>query len=111
MPENNLGNLFNKVKTVTKQAADATAKHAKLTRLRLKLMTLHSNRNQRLQNIGTWIFSFHKQGKKFDQGVLGLELKDDIAAVEEMDKQVEAIEAQIQAIEENAISVKDVTPQ
>ncbi len=67
MADNNLGNLFSKVKAATKQAADATAKHAKLARLRINLMTLHSERNRYLQNIGSQLFSFYKQGKKFDQ--------------------------------------------
>jgi len=111
MEENNLGNIFNKVKAATKRAADATSRQAKLTGLRIKLMTLHSQRNQHLQNIGTWLFSFYKQGKKFDQSLLVVELKDEIANIEQIDRQTEAIEAQIQAQEVDSEKVNETMPQ
>jgi hypothetical protein len=113
MTENDINSIFNKVKAVTQRAADATARQAKLARLRISLMTLHSGRNQHLQNIGSWLFSFHKQDKKFDQSVFTEELKSEIAAIEEIDRQVEAIEAQIQAQqqEKDTVEVKDTTPQ
>ena len=113
MVENDISSIFNKVKEVTKRAADATARQAKLARLRISLMTVHSSKSQHLQNIGSWVFSFYKQGKQFDHSVITMELKDEIAAIEELDRQAEAIEAQIQAKEEDAVDVefKDITPQ
>jgi len=112
MTDKNIGDIFNKVKAVTKLAADATTKQAKLAGLRIRIMTLHAEKNQHLQNIGSWIYSGHKQGKEFDQSTFSIDLKNDIEAIDGIDRQVEAIEAQIQAQEEaDSVSVKDITPQ
>lgn len=108
MPDS-LGNLINKVKEVTKQAVDGTARQAKLARLRLNLMTLHTERNRHLQNIGGSLFASYKQNKTFDQAWLYAELQNEFSAVEQLDRQADAIEVQIRAHEVEAVEVKDVT--
>jgi hypothetical protein len=107
---NNISGIFNKVKTATQQMADATVRKAKIARLRFDIMALHSERARHLQNIGSNLFSLHKQKQKFDQTELFSQLQTEIDAIESIDKRIEVVEAQLQAQQADSIEVKDITP-
>ncbi len=112
MVDKNLTELLSKVKTATKQAADATVRQAKIARLRFDIMTLHSEKAKYLQSIGSHVFSLYKQKSTFDQAALFSDLEVEIGNVESVDRRIEAIEAQLQAQHAEStdnIEVKDVT--
>jgi len=108
--EDKLAGILNKVKAVTKQAADATVRQAKIARLRFDLMAVHSEKGKYLQNMGNHLFSLYKQKAKFTGTQLLSDLETEIEAIETLDRRAEAIEAQLQAQQEDTIEVKDITP-
>jgi hypothetical protein len=111
MVEKNLTELLSKVKSATKQAANATVRQAKIARLRFDLMALHSEKAKHLQNMGTHLYSLYKQKATFDQTAIFSNLEIEIGNTESVDRRIEAIEAQLEAQQADNIEVKDVTPE
>src|SRR6516164_9158277 len=104
-------NIFNKVKTVTKQAADTTAKQAKIAKFRMNLMTLQTEKSRLLQTIGARVHYMYSEKKALDAGELIEQIKDELGNIERIDIRVQEIEQQIaelQAKDAN-IEVTDVT--
>jgi hypothetical protein len=104
-------NFFQKVKSATKQAADTTAKQAKIAKFRMNLMTLQTEKSRYLQTIGIRVYSMYSQSKKLDQGNLLGEVKDDLGNIERIDARIGEIEENIAELQskEAELEVKDVT--
>lgn len=104
-------NFFQKVKSATKQAADTTAKQAKIAKFRMNLMTLQTEKSRYLQTIGIRVYSMYSQSKKLDQGNLLSEVKDDLGNIERIDARIVEIEENIAELQskEAELEVKDVT--
>lgn len=104
-------NFFQKVKSATKQAADTTAKQAKIAKFRMNLMTLQSEKSRYLQTIGIRVYSMYTQTQKLDQGNLLGEVKDDLGNIERIDARIAELEENIAELKskEAELEVKDVT--
>jgi len=104
-------NFLQKVKSATKQAADTTAKQAKIAKFRMNLMTLTTEKSRYLQTIGIRVYSMYIQSKKLDQGNLLEQVKDDLGNIERIDARIEEIEENIAELQskEAELEVKDVT--
>jgi hypothetical protein len=111
MTPSSFDNFFQKVKTSAKQAADTTAKQAKIAKFRMNLMTLHTEKSRYLQTIGVRVYSMYSQTKTLDPGRLFDEVKDDLGNIERIDIRVQEIEENIAELKSKdaELEIKDVT--
>ncbi len=103
--------LFNKVKAVTKQAADTTAKQAKLAKFRMNLMTLQTEKSRFLQTIGSRLYFMYAQSKSIDTPLLLEQIQDELHQIERIDIRMEEIEENIAELQSKdaELEIKDVT--
>jgi seryl-tRNA synthetase len=104
-------NLINKVKSVTKQAADTTARQAKIVKLRMNLTTLQTEKSRHLQTIGIRVQEMYTSIQKLDGDSLYEKVKDELAQLSRIDTKIGELEAEIAQIQAsaNAVEVSDVT--
>src|SRR5579864_941523 len=102
MVEKNFTEILSKVKSATKQAADATVRQAKIARLRLDLMALHGEKGKHLQSIGNYLYTLYKEKASFDNTSIFTPLISELASIESIERRIEAIEAQIEDLQKNA---------
>ena len=102
-------NIFNKVKTVTKKAADSTAKQAKVAKLKMNTMTLQTEKSRHLQTIGARTYAIYLEKHQLDGQSLLDQIKEEFEQVERIDRKILEIEEQIADIQTAHVEVSDVT--
>ena len=105
-------NIFDKVKSVTKQAADQTGKYAKIAKLKTNVMTLNSEKGRHLSTIGLRAYTLFAENSKIDGVVLHEKVRDEIAQIERIEARIREIEAEVadlQAAAGQHVDVTDVT--
>lgn len=104
-------NLVNKVKSVTKQAADSTAKIAKIGKLKTNVMTLKSEKGRHLSTIGLRAYTLFTENNKIDGVALQEKVRDEIAQIERIESRIREIESEIADLQASTqhVDVTDVT--
>jgi hypothetical protein len=105
----NFDNIFNKVKTVTKKAADGAGKQAKVAKLKMNTMTLQTEKSRHLQTIGARTYSIYLEKHELDGQSLFEQIKEEFDQVERIDRKILEIEEQIAEIQAAHVEVSDVT--
>lgn len=100
-------NLFNKVKAVTKDAADKTNKAAKIAKLKMNIMTLQTEKSRHLNTIGVRAHALFVEQKNLDG--LYERVKDELSQIERTEHKIKEIEAEIAELQANTVDVSDVT--
>jgi len=105
----NFQDIVNKVKLVTKNAADTTARQAKIAKLRMNLLTLQTEKSRHLQAVGIRAYALYTTDGKIDSQKFTEQIGDELSQIERIDKRVFEIEEQIGELQVPHIEVKDVT--
>lgn len=100
-------NLFNKVKAVTKDAADKTNKAAKIAKLKMNIMTLQTEKSRHLNTIGVRAYALFGEQRNLD-GFYD-RVKDELSQIERTEHRVKEIEAEITELQSHTVDVNDVT--
>ena len=110
-PNPNFDKLVNKVKNVTKQAADTTGRQVKKVKLQTNIMTLNTEKNRHLTTIGTRAYAMFAESSAIDGKVLIDRVRDEIAQIERIESRIREIESQIAdlAASTQHVDVEDVT--
>ncbi len=110
-PNPNFDNLFNKVKSVTKQAADTTGRQVKKVKLQTNIMTLTTEKTRHLSTIGTRAYALFTETNTIDGKELLNRIRDEIAQIERIESKVREIESEIAdlAAATQHVDVEDVT--
>ena len=111
MPPSAFDNFFQKVKSATKQAADTTAKQAKIAKFRMNLMTLQTEKSRYLQTVGIRVYTMYLNIKSLDGARLFEDVKDDLGNIERIDVRMQDIEENIAELQSKQaeLEIKDVT--
>jgi len=104
-------NLFNKVKSATKHAADSTARQAKIAKLKMNLMTIQTEKSRHLQTIGIRTYEMYLQKKKLEGDGLLEQVRDELGQMSRIDAKIHELEEEIAQIQASAanVEVSDVT--
>ncbi|MFN8553843.1 MAG: hypothetical protein U0103_20405 [Candidatus Obscuribacterales bacterium] len=106
----NFDNLVNKGKGLLKQAADQTARIAKIGKLNTNVMTLRSENARHLQTVGLRAYTLFSENNKIDGTVLQEKVRDEIAQIERIEKRIKEIEDEITELREKShVDVTDIT--
>lgn len=110
-PNPNFDNLFSKVKSVTKQAADTTSRQVKKVKLQTNIMTLNTEKTRHLTSIGTRTYTLFTESNAIDGAELLNRVRDEIAQIERIESKVREIEGEIAdlAAQTQQVDVEDVT--
>jgi len=110
-PNPNFDKLVNKVKSVTKHAADTTGRQVKKVKLQTNIMTLNTEKSRHLTTIGTRAFALFAENNGIDGKALLEKVRDEIAQIERIDSRVREIESEIADLNANTqhVDVEDVT--
>jgi len=105
-------NLFNKVKTATKQAGEQAVVLAKIGKLKTNVMTLNTERTRHLQTIGLRAYTIYiENNNTIDGSLLRSRITDEIAQIERIDQRIREIESEIADLQASTqhVDVTDVT--
>jgi hypothetical protein len=109
MTSSPFGNLFDKLKSSTKQAADQMKVAGKIAGLKVERSTQKAERERLLKEIGARTFSIFSKTKSLDLQTLEEEIINELRHIERIDKRIEEIEVEIEALQkELAPHAKDV---
>jgi hypothetical protein len=110
-PNQNFDNLFKKVKTVTKNAADTTGRQVKKVKLQTNIMTLNNEKNRHFTTIGTRAFVLFSEANFIDGKILLDRIRDEIEQIGRIDGRIREIESEIADLSANTqhVDVEDVT--
>lgn len=110
-PNPNFDNLFKKVKTATKQAADNTGRQVKKVKLQTTIMTLNTEKSRHLTAIGTRAYALFTESNGIDGKVLLDKIRDEIAQIERIESRIREIEGEIADLSASTqhVDVEDVT--
>lgn len=104
------GNLFDKFKTQTKQAADQMKVAGKIAGLKVERSTQKAERERLLKEIGSKTFSIYNKTKSLDSETLEEEIINELRHIERIDKRMEEIELEISSLQKELLpgASKDV---
>ena len=104
-------NLFNKVKSATRQAADQTSRAAKVAKLKMNVVTLNSEKNKHLQTIGLRVYTLYSENNAIDGNVLKDKVRDEISQIDRIDEKIRELESEISDLQSHTqhVDVADVT--
>src|SRR5437868_10679350 len=88
-------NLINKFKSSTKNAADQMSRTAKIAKIKMDIMTLHSERAKQLQTIGDRTYNLYRDKNGIDGNILVERIRHEITQIERIDGRVRDMENQI----------------
>ena len=110
-PNPNFDNLINKVKNVTKQAADTTGRQVKKVKLQTNIMTLNTEKSRHLTTIGTRAYTLFTETNAIDGKDLLDKIRDEIAQIERIDSRIRELESEIADLSASTqhVDVDDVT--
>ena len=98
-------NFVNKVKAVTKDAADKTSKQAKIAKLKINMKTLDMEKNRHFQTIGLRTFILWTEGQNLD----GLQdrIHDELTQIERAEARIKEMEAEVAEIQTHSVDATD----
>jgi hypothetical protein len=110
-PNPNFDNILNKVKSVTKQAADTTGRQVKKVKLQTNIMTLNTEKGRHVTTIGTRAYAMFAESNAIDGKALLDKIRDEIAQIERIDSRIRELESEIADLAANTqhVDVEDVT--
>jgi len=113
MAPSGFDSIFNKVKSVTKHAADSTARQAKIAKLKMNLLTLQTEKSRHFQTIGIRAHDMFGRLQKLDGQILLEQVKGELEQLERIDNKVRELEEEVASIQASAgaVEVSDVTDQ
>ncbi len=107
------GNIFNKVKTATKQAADQTSRLARIAKLKANVLSLNSEKERHLKTIGLRAYILFQDESSTDSNELRNRVKDEIAQIQRIEGRISEINSEIADLQAAPahVDVTDVTEQ
>lgn len=105
------GNLFNKVKSTAKQAADQTSRLAKVAKLKANVLSLNSEKERHLKTIGIRAVILFSDEKSTDGEELKSRVRDELAQITRINERIQELNDQISELQAGApdVEVEDVT--
>jgi hypothetical protein len=105
------GNLFDKVKNATKQAADQTSKLARIAKLKANVLSMNSEKERHLKTIGLRAFILFSDEKSTDGEELKNRVRDELAQIHRINERIQELHDQISELQAGApdVDVTDVT--
>lgn len=95
MTSSPFGNIFDKLKSSTKQAADQMKLAGKIAGLKVERSTQKAERERLLKEIGSKTFSIYTKTKSLNTESLEEELINELRHIERIDKRMDEIEEEI----------------
>lgn len=89
------GNIFDKLKSSTKQAADQMKLAGRIAGLKVERTTQKAERERLLKEIGSKTFSIYSKSKSLDAPTLEEEIINELNHIERIDKRMVEIEEEI----------------
>lgn len=104
-------NILEKVKSVTKQAADTTAKQAKIARFRMNLITMQTEKGRSLQTIGSRLYAMYAQSRTLEPTALLEQINEELGNIERIDTRMQELDESISKLQlkDAALEVHDIT--
>lgn len=99
------GNLFDKFKSSTKQAADQMKVAGKIAGLKVERSTQKAERERLLKEIGSKTFSIFSKTKSLDSQTLEEEIINELRHIERIDKRMLEIEDEISALQKELMNI------
>ena len=111
MPNSSFDNIFNKVKGVTKQAAEQTGRAAKAAKLKMSAMSLTSEKTGHLQTIGQRCYTLYSENQHIDGAVLQAKITEELKQIERIEVRIRELEGEIADLQSSTqhVDVTDVT--
>jgi hypothetical protein len=105
------GNLFDKVKSATKQAGDQASKLARIAKLKANVLSLNSEKERHLKTIGIRAVILFSDEKSTDGEELKNRVRDELAQIHRINERVQELNDQISQMQAGApdVDVTDVT--
>ena len=103
MTSSPFGNIFDKLKSSTKQAADQMKVAGKIAGLKVERSTQKAERERLLKEIGSKTFSIYSKNKTLDLKELEEEIVNELNHIERIDKRMEEIEEEIAANQQELV--------
>jgi hypothetical protein len=104
------GNIFDKIKSSTKTAADQMKTAGRIAALRVERSTQKAERQRLLTEIGSKTFSIFSKTKSLDPKTLEDEIINELKHIERIDTRLEEVEAEIETLKHELMrsGAKDV---
>jgi uncharacterized coiled-coil protein SlyX len=111
MSHSNFENIMNKVKGVTKQAAEQTGRAAKAAKLKMSAMSLASEKTGHLQTIGQRCYTLYTENQHIDGVLLQGKITEELKQIERIEAKIRELESEISDLQSSAqhVDVTDVT--
>ncbi len=111
MPSSSFDNILDKLKTTTRQAADQIQRMAKVSKLKMKGLSLAGEKARCLQTVGKKTYQFIKGNNPVDGNVLVATLEDEITEIEHIESRIRDVENQVEDLINSMreAKVKDIT--
>jgi len=111
MPNSGFDNIFNKVKGVTKQAAEQTGRAAKAAKLKMAAMSLTTEKTGHLQTIGQRCYTLFTENQNIDGALLQAKIAEELKQIERIETKIRELETEINELQANSqhVDVTDVT--
>jgi len=105
------GNLFDKVKSATKQAGDQASKLARIAKLKANVLSLNSEKERHLKTIGIRAVILFTDEKSNDGEELRNRVRDELAQIHRINERIQELNDQISQMQAGApdVDVTDVT--
>lgn len=103
-------NIFNKMKEVTKQAANETNKAAKAAKLKMTVMSLNTEKTRHLQTVGQRTYTLFAENQSIDGKLLQEKVMEELKQIERIEERIKELEAEIADLQTGQhVNVTDVT--
>jgi hypothetical protein len=111
MSNSGFENIFNKVKGVTKQAAEQTGRAAKAAKLKMSAMSLSNEKTGHLQTIGQRCYTLFTENQQIDGALLQGKIAEELKQIERIEVKIRELESEIADLQSNTqhVDVTDVT--
>jgi hypothetical protein len=93
------GNIFDKLKSSTKQAADQMKLAGRIAGLKVERSTQKAERERLLKEIGSKTFSIYSKTKSLDSATLEEEIINELNHIDRIDKRMVEIEEEISQLQ------------
>jgi transposase len=103
MTSSPFGNIFDKLKSSTKQAADQMKLAGKIAGLKVERSTQKAERERLLKEIGSKTFSVFSKTNSLDPEALEEEITNELKHIERIDKRMIEIEQEISELQQELV--------
>ncbi len=103
MTSSPFGNIFDKLKSSTKQAADQMKLAGRIAGLKVERSTQKAERERLLKEIGSKTFSVFSKNRTLDKTALEEELTNELHHIERIDKRLLEIEDEIAELQQELV--------